>query len=131
MFETIIALTSSNIRRMNSAKFVKTFSSFNWSSVLIEINCRPRKKLDIPFSITYENFEIPPNKMVRCKKTPLESINLSGDINKSKINITCIFDNGNSQWFEAKIEGENKKVIEIIEQQLLKTFKIQLNVNQN
>ncbi len=129
MFETIIALTSSNIRKIKSVKFLKSFASFNWSSVQIEINCRPRKKMNGPFSIQYNDFTQSPKKMVRCKKTPLESIKIKGMINNSKLEITCIFDNGITQWFEAKIEGENKNIVEIIEQQLLNIFKTTSNMN--
>ena len=129
MFETIIALTSSNLRRIKSVKFVKSFASFNWSSVQIEINCRPRKKQNGPFSKQYDNFNTNPKKMIICKKTPLESIKIQGIINDSKLDLTCIFSNGNSQWFEAKIEGENRNVVSIIEQQLLKILRIQSSQN--
>ncbi|NVM52930.1 MAG: hypothetical protein HWN66_04445 [Candidatus Helarchaeota archaeon] len=124
MFESIIALPSSNTRRMKSAKFLKTFASFNWSSVQVEINCRPRKKHNGPFTTKYNAFNIPPNKMVRCKKTPLESIQLEGTIGNSKLKITCIFSEGTSRWVEAKIEGENKSMITVIEKQLLKIFRL-------
>ena len=131
MFETIIALTSSNVRRINTVKFLKTFASFNWNTITIEINCRPRKKYDGPFSIEYSDFNLPPKKMVRCSNTPLESIQLEGIINNSKLEILCIFSEGNSHWFEAKIEGENKNTVNIIEDQLLRIFKLAPNQDQN
>ena len=124
MFETIIALTSSNIRRINSVKFLKTFSSFNWSSVQIAINCRPRKKHNGPFTLEYSGFTEAPKKMIRCKNLPLESIRIDGKINNSQLAITCIFHNGITQWFEAKIQGDNRKVVDIIQDQLLNIFKI-------
>lgn len=124
MFESIIALTSSNTRKIKSAKFVKTFASFNWNSVQVVINCRPRKKNNGPFSMKFTNFESPPMKMIRCKKTPLESIVIEGIISNSTLNITCIFSEGTSRWVEAKIEGKNKAMVKIIEKQLLNIFKM-------
>jgi hypothetical protein len=129
MFEMIIALTSSNVRRIKSIKFIKTFASFNWSSVQILVNCRPRKKHNGPFSMQYNNFNLTPKKMVHCKKTRLESIRIQGVINNSKVAITCIFSDGLVNWFEAKVEGENRNVVNIIENQLLKIFKIKSNIN--
>ena len=124
MFKSIIALTSSNIKRIKSVKFLKTFSSFNWSSVQVEVNCRPRKKHNGPISIQYTDFNTHPNKMIRCKKTPLESIILKGTIGNSHLEITCIFSNGSSQWVEAKIISQNKSMVNIIEKQLLNIFKL-------
>ncbi len=130
MFESIIALTSSTTRRVGSVKFLKTFASFNWNSVEIEINCRPRKKCNGSFSIQYKDFNIPPKKMVHCKKTPLESIKIQGILNNSTVELSCIFDEGTSHWFEAKIAGENKNVINIIEAQLMNIFKETGNTSQ-
>ncbi|MFX1298663.1 MAG: hypothetical protein ACFFD2_27860 [Promethearchaeota archaeon] len=129
MFETIIALTSSNIRKINSVKFIKSFASFNWSSVQIEINCRPRRKHNGPFSMQYNNFNTPAKKMVQCKKAPLESIAIQGMINNSRLSITCIFNEGTTHWFEAKIEGENRNIINIIETQLMNIFKVKTSLN--
>ena len=124
MFKSIIALTSSNTKRIKSVKFLKTFSSFNWSSVQVEVNCRPRKKHNGPISIQYNNFNTHPNKMLRCKKTPLESIIVKGTIGNSNLEITCIFSGGSSQWVEAKIVSQNKSMVNIIEKQLLNIFKL-------
>lgn len=124
MFESIIALPSSNTRRIKSVKFLKTFASFNWNSVQVEINCRPRKKHNGPFTIRYTDFNSPPNKMIRCKHTPLESIRIKGSISYSNLEITCIFSEGTSRWVEAKIEGENKAMVNIIEKQLLNIFRL-------
>ncbi len=124
MFESIIALPSSNTRRIKSVKFLKTFASFNWSSIRVEINCRPRKKRNGPFSTQFDDFNTPPNQMIRCKKTPLESIKLEGSIGNSNLEITCIFSGGSTHWVEAKILGENKSFINIIEKQLLNIFKL-------
>ncbi|MHA1266953.1 MAG: hypothetical protein ACTSRS_17075 [Candidatus Helarchaeota archaeon] len=123
MFESIIALTSSNIQRIKSMKFLKTFASFNWTKVQIEINCRPRRKHNGPFSFQYTNFDMPPNKMIKCRKTPLESIRIMGEISNSKIELTCIFSEGTSRWVEAKIESQNKAMVNIIEKQLLNILK--------
>ena len=124
MFETIIALTAVTTRRLNSAKVLKTFASYNWDSVEIEINCRPQKKKNNKvFSSSYTNFELSPKQMVQCKKTPLESILINGTIGNSKLEITCIFMNGTSHWFEARVQGINKNTLEIIEKQLLNRFK--------
>ncbi len=107
-------------------KFLKTFGSFNWSSVRIEINCRPRKKANGPFSYEYSDFSLAPKKMIRCKKFPLESIKIGGTINNSQLALTAIFYNGVTYWFEAKISGENRNVIDIIQDQLLNIFKIKV-----
>jgi len=124
MYETIIALTSNTTRKVNSEKFVKAFASYNWDSVEIEVNCRPRKKNVGPFSMNFTNFSSSVNEMLPCKKTPLESIIIEGTIGNSKLEVSCIFSEGNSSWFEAKIEGENKNTLEIIEKQLTNIFKV-------
>lgn len=124
MFESIIALTSSNIRRINSIKFLKTFSSFNWSSVRVEINCRPHKKNNGTFSLSFDTFNTSPNDMLKCKKRPLESIKIEGRIGDSHLEMTCIFCEDASHWIEAKIESNNKSMVNIIEKQILNIFKL-------
>ncbi len=124
MFESIIALTSSNTRKIKSIKFLKTFASFNWNSVKVEINCRPRKKHNGPFTFYFYDFNSPPNEMIRCDSTPLESIKIEGKIGNSNLELTCIFRAGTSQWVEAKIESENKAMVNVIEKQLLTIFKL-------
>ena len=121
MFETIIALTSTTTRKINSEKFFKTFSSYNWANVQVEINYRPQKKQTGPFSMNFSNFTFTQPHGV---KSPLESIRIEGVIGNSKLEVSCIFCDGNSSWFEAKIEGDNKNTIEIIEKQLTNIFKI-------
>jgi len=64
--------------------------------------------------------------MIRCKKFPLESIKIGGTINNSQLALTAIFYNGVTYWFEAKISGENRNVIDIIQDQLLNIFKIKV-----
>jgi hypothetical protein len=124
MFETIIALTSTTTRKINSDKFIKTFSSYNWDAVEIEVNCRPRKKNTGPFSTSFTNFNSSFNEMIPCKETPLESIRIEGIIGNSKLEVSCIFSEGNSSWFEAKVEGDNRNTLEIIEKQLTNIFKV-------
>jgi len=125
MFETIIALTSSNISKLKADKFLKTFASYNWDSVIIEINCRPKKKRpDGSYSSQYDTFDSQINTMLHCKNTPLESIIIQGKIGNSKLEISCIFINGISHWYESKIEGVNKNTIEIIEKQIMNIFKL-------
>lgn len=123
MFESIIALTSSTTRKMDPIKFLKTFASFNWNSIKIEINCRPQRKDNGPFSFQYNDFNTPSNQMLRCKKTPLESIILEGAVGESTLKLTCIFSEGTSQWVEAKINSKNKAMVNVVEKQLLNIFK--------
>jgi hypothetical protein len=124
MFESIIALTSSNIHRIQSMKLLKSFASFNWTSVQIEINCRPRRNQKGPFSFQYKEFANPPKKMLRCKRTPLESIILKGVITESALELTCIIKDNTSRWLEATIKGKNKSTVNVIEKQLLTIFKL-------
>jgi len=121
MFETIIALTSATTRKINSEKFFKTFSSYNWAEVQIELNYRPQKKQAGPFSMNFNNFNFHPP---HTTKSPLESIRIEGVIGNSKLEVSCVFSDGTSSWFEAKIEGDNKNTIEIIEKQLTNIFKV-------
>jgi len=120
----IIALTSTTTRKISSDKFMKAFSSYNWDSVEIEVNCRPRKKITGPFSKNFTAFDSSLNEMIPCKETLLESIRIEGIIGNSKLEVFCIFYDGNSSWFTAKIEGENRNTLEIIEKQLTNIFKV-------
>jgi len=121
MFETIIALTSTTTRKINSEKFFKTFSSYNWAEIQVELNYRPQKKQAGPFSMNFTNFNF---NQPHNQKSPLESIIIQGVIGNSKLEVSCIFSDGTSSWFEAKIEGDNKNTIEIIEKQLTNIFKV-------
>ncbi|MHA1229636.1 MAG: hypothetical protein ACTSRP_02345 [Candidatus Helarchaeota archaeon] len=118
MTEESLILTSSIINEMSLVEFFNKLSSFEWENLTIDIYAMPRKDLKKPPHLHIEKFPDSINNAIKSFETPIESIVISGSINKCRIKMTGLVEKNQVRWLEANFKAEKKSIVE----KLLKEF---------